>query len=213
MRYDPDCRRCPRLVEHLEGIRARFPGYHARPVAPFGDEGARLLIVGLAPGLHGANRTGRPFCGDHAGVILYRTLHDFGFASAPVSSTADDGLLLIDCRISNAVKCLPPGNKPTTHEISNCNSYLSMELNALPELRAILALGRVAHAAVLRALRLRAGDFAFRHGAEHRLSSGLRLADCYHCSRYNTQTGRLTETMFRAVFARLRAYLDRDVRT
>ncbi len=201
--FDPACRRCPRLSIFLDEVGVRHPGYHARPVPPFGDPDPTLLIVGLAPGLHGANRTGRPFTGDHAGILLYNTLYKFGYASAPVSSSRDDGLVLTGCRITNAVKCLPPENKPETSEVKTCNRFLAAEIAALSSGSAILALGNVAHGAVLRALGLKAAGYAFGHDVCHRLPGGRRLYDSYHCSRYNTQTKRLTETMFHAVFARI----------
>ena len=203
MTFTPDCRACPRLAAFLDAGRAKYPGYYCRPVPPFGDAHPRLLIVGLAPGFHGANRTGRPFTGDHAGILLYETLHAFGYASRPVSVAADDGLQLIGCRITNAVKCVPPENKPETGEIVRCNDYLKQELAALPASTAILALGQIAHAAVLRAFGLKAKDFVFGHDVRHLLPDGKRLYDSYHCSRYNTQTRRLTPEMFRAVFARI----------
>ena len=174
---------------------------------PFGEVSPKLLIVGLAPGLHGANRTGRPFTGDHAGVLLYHTLHKFGFASGAVSTRADDTLRLIDCRITNAVKCLPPQNKPLPAEIRTCNHFLQAELAGLPASIAIVALGTVAHAAVLTALGLKAAHCKFVHGAAHQLPAGQRLFDSYHCSRYNTNTRRLTADMFHAVFADVREYL------
>ncbi|NEV61664.1 uracil-DNA glycosylase family protein [Thiorhodococcus minor] len=206
--FDPDCQCCPRLAAHLGEVRRRNPDYHAAPVAPFGDLAARLLVVGLAPGMHGANATGRPFTGDHAGILLYETLHRFGFASSKISRGVDDGLKLADCRITNAVKCLPPENKPLTQEVRACNAFLAAELADLPQRAVIFALGRVAHNAVLRALGLRQAAWPFAHGAEHRLPDGRVLIDSYHCSRYNTQTGRLTEAMFCAVFARARHILD-----
>jgi len=172
-------------------------------VPAFGAERPRLFIVGLAPGLHGANRTGRPFTGDFAGVLLYETLHAFGYASRPLSLAADDGLVLTGCRISNAVKCVPPENKPETPEIKRCNAYLKDELAALPVDTALLALGLVAHKAVLLALGLKQSGYPFGHGAAHLLPGGRRLHDSYHCSRYNTQTHRLTPEMFRAVFQRI----------
>jgi uracil-DNA glycosylase family 4 len=208
--FDPSCRRCDRLAGFLGEIRVRYPDYHAAPVAPFGDPGARLLIVGLAPGLHGANRTGRPFTGDYAGILLYETLHRHGFASAPRSESVDDGLRLRNCRITNAVKCVPPENKPTTDEVRNCNGYLSTELAGLPAGATVLALGRIAHNAVLRARGLRQSQWRFGHAAEHALPDGPRLVDSYHCSRYNTQTGRLTPDMFDTVLARCRALLEAD---
>jgi uracil-DNA glycosylase family 4 len=202
--FDLDCRACPRLAAHLVEVRAAHPDYHAAPVPPFGDPAARLLIVGLGPGLHGANRTGRPFTGDFAGILLYSSLYRYGFASAAESVSADDGLRLRDCRITNAVKCLPPENRPTTEEIRRCNRYLAVELAGLPDSAVILALGRIAHNAVLRALGLKQAVWPFAHGAEHELPSGIRLIDSYHCSRYNTQTGRLTTEMFETVVARCR---------
>ncbi len=205
MNFDADCRACPRLAQFLDGVRASHPDYHARPVAPFGDPSPRLLIVGLAPGMHGANRTGRPFTGDYAGILLYRTLHKFGYASRPESVGCDDGLELSGCRITNAVKCLPPANKPEPAEIRACNRFLASELAALPEKGAILALGLIAHRAVLQARNLKAGDYLFGHGASTVLPGGLRLYSSYHCSRYNTQTRRLTSEMFEAVFARIAA--------
>ncbi|MBI5898374.1 MAG: uracil-DNA glycosylase [Rhodocyclales bacterium] len=202
------CTDCARLAGFLADVRARHPDYHARPVLPFGDPKARLLIVGLAPGMHGANRTGRPFTGDYAGILLYETLHAFGFASRAESIAADDGLQLIDCRISNAVKCLPPENKPEPAEIKTCNPYLADELRAAPELRVLLALGLVAHKAVLMALGMKQSALAFAHGARHVLPDGRILIDSYHCSRYNTQTRRLTSADFQEVFRRVRQDID-----
>ncbi len=203
-----DCRACPRLAAFLDDARCRHPDYYCRPVSPFGDARPRLLIVGLAPGFHGANRTGRPFTGDYAGVLLYETLHAHGYADRPVSVAADDGLRLTGCRITNAVKCVPPENKPDTAEVKRCNAYLAAELAALPAGTAVLALGQIAHGAVLRALALKAKDHPFGHAARHELPGGRRLFDSYHCSRYNTQTHRLTPAMFQAVFADIRAYLE-----
>ena len=208
MIFDINCRACLRLATFLDQVKIEHPDYHARPVAPFGDPDARLLIVGLAPGMHGANATGRPFTGDYAGILLYRTLFDFGFATAPESRSRDDGLLLRDCRITNAVKCLPPQNKPETGEIRSCNRFLAEELAALPAGAVLLALGTIAHNAVLRAQGLKASAYRFGHAAEHLLPSGLRLLDSYHCSRYNTQTKRLTEPMFADVFRRARSLLE-----
>ena len=205
--FSLDCKRCPRLAEHLAAIRELHPDYHALPVPSFGDPAARLLVVGLAPGMHGANRTGRPFTGDFAGILLYRTLHEFGFASKPESVSADDGLELLDCRITNAVRCLPPENKPVGAEVNRCNDYLERELADVPAGGVVLALGGVAHRAVLKALGLKQSAHAFGHGAEHALPAERTLLDSYHCSRYNTQTGRLTEDMFRAVFERAAALL------
>ena len=200
--FDPHCRRCPRLAEFLDEGRARYPAYHCAPVAPFGDGAPRLLIVGLAPGFHGANATGRPFTGDYAGVLLYATLHAFALASAPVSVARDDGLQLRGCRITNAVKCVPPQNKPTPAEIATCNDFLRAEFAALPAGVVVLALGAIAHGAVLRAHGLRQSAFRFAHGAEHCLPGGRILVDSYHCSRYNTNTRRLTPEMFREVVGR-----------
>lgn len=205
MRFDPDCRACPRLANFLDEVRARHPDYHARPVPPFGDTKPGLLIVGLAPGMHGANRSGRPFTGDYAGTLLYQTLHQFGYASAPESVSVDDGLQLIGCRITNAVKCLPPANKPEPAEIRECNRFLAAELADLPEQASILALGQIAHQAVLRALNLSLKDYPFGHASDHRLPDGRRLVSSYHCSRYNTQTRRLTPEMFAAVFTMIQA--------
>jgi uracil-DNA glycosylase family 4 len=200
--FDPTCRRCPRLAAFLDSVRHQYPEYYCKPVPPFGDPHARLLIVGLAPGMHGANRTGRPFTGDHAGILLYGTLHQFGLASAPTASAVGDGLELRDTRITNAVKCLPPENKPLPLEITACNAYLRAELAQSPEVRAILALGAIAHAAVLRACDVRPSQFRFVHGAEHPLSGGRVLLNSYHCSRYNTQTRRLTAEMFKIIIGR-----------
>lgn len=203
MRFDPDCRACPRLANFLDEVRARHADYHARPVPAFGDPKPGLLIVGLAPGMHGANRSGRPFTGDYAGVLLYQTLHQFGYASAPESVSVDDGLQLIGCRITNAVKCLPPANKPEPAEIRECNHFLAAELAGLPDHASILALGQIAHQAVLRALNLKLKDYPFSHASDHRLPDNRRLVSSYHCSRYNTQTRRLTPEMFAAVFTQI----------
>jgi uracil-DNA glycosylase family 4 len=211
--FNPDCRDCQRLAGFLDRVRRDHPAYHARPVPAFGDAAAGLLIVGLAPGMHGANRTGRPFTGDHAGILLYRSLHRFGFASRPVSEAADDALVLNNCRISNAVKCLPPQNKPLPEEIRRCNRYLAAELRQRPP-RVILALGGVAHQAVLMACGLARASRKFAHHAVHALPpmagapAGIRLYDSYHCSRYNTQTKRLTEAMFHAVLRDIAAELE-----
>jgi len=206
--FDLDCRRCPRLSAFLDQVGQAHPDYHARPVAPFGADDPGLLVVGLAPGMHGANASGRPFTGDHAGILLYQTLHAFGFASAPQSRAADDGLRLLDCRITNAVKCLPPQNKPIGEEIRTCNAFLQAELAGLREGAVVLALGSIAHQAVLRAFGLKLKDHPFGHDVQHALPGGRHLLASYHCSRYNTQTRRLTEAMFHAVFARARGLLD-----
>jgi uracil-DNA glycosylase family 4 len=197
--FDVNCKRCPRLAEHLAELRELYPDYWNRPVPSFGADRPEILIVGLAPGRHGANASGRPFTGDFAGILLYQTLFDLGLASAPVSTSADDALALRHCRITNAVKCLPPQNKPTTAEIATCNGFLRAELESLSSVSVIVALGAIAHKAVLKAFDRKLSAFPFAHGAEHALSDGLVLIDSYHCSRYNTQTRRLTPTMFRAV--------------
>lgn len=202
MLFDPTCRRCPRLAAFREDSGVRFPGYHAAPVPAFGDDEPSWLIVGLAPGMHGANRTGRPFTGDHAGIMLYQTLHDLGVSSRAESESANDGLRLRGVRITNAVKCLPPENKPTPAEARTCNAFLRAELAAHSRLRVLVALGRIAHDAILDASGERRGGYRFAHGAEHRLPDGRWLIDSYHCSRYNTQTKRLTADMFRKVLAR-----------
>jgi uracil-DNA glycosylase len=206
--YDPACRQCPRLAAFLDAVRSDHPGYWCKPVPPFGTASARLVIVGLAPGMHGANASGRPFTGDHAGILLYQTLHAYGFASQPVATARDDGLQLIDCRITNAVKCLPPENKPTPMEARTCNHFLAADLARVPAGGAILALGRIAHESTLRALGRKSAAHAFAHGARHEMDDGRMLVDSYHCSRYNTNTRRLTPDMFRAVFDVVVAHLS-----
>lgn len=201
--FDINCRKCERLASFLDEVKGKHPDYFCKPVPAFGDANARLVIVGLAPGMHGANRTGRPFTGDYAGVLLYETLYKYGFATKPLSASADDDLQLINCRISNAVKCLPPENKPLPAEINTCNPYIAAELKTLRAGSVILALGNVAHAAVLKAFGLKLKDYKFAHAARHVLPDGLVLFDSYHCSRYNTQTRRLTEAMFHEVFDRI----------
>lgn len=205
-----DCALCPRLVKFRAAQRKANPGWYNAPVQPFGPMDARLLIVGLAPGLKGANRTGRPFTGDYAGDLLYATLMKFGFASGRYEARADDAVVLLNCRISNAVRCVPPGNKPLPAEIAACNRFLVAEIAAMRHLEAVLALGRVAHGAVLTALEQKKSAFAFRHGATYRLSYGVVLADSYHCSRYNTSTGRLTPAMFETVIRGIRKRLDAE---
>ncbi len=205
--FTPDCIQCERLASFLAEVRSEYPDYFARPVPAFGDTAARCCIVGLAPGMHGANASGRPFTGDHAGILLYQTLHKYGFASKAESLSAQDDLQLINCRITNAVKCLPPQNKPVAAEINTCNNWLSAELEALPENHVIIALGSIAHKAVIMGLGLKQSDYKFGHANEHKLDRGV-LIDSYHCSRYNTQTRRLTTPMFEAVFARARNLLD-----
>ncbi len=205
--YRADCRACPRLASFLGRVKADHPSYFCKPVPPFGAAAAPLVIIGLAPGMHGANRTGRPFTGDHAGTLLYATLKKFDFARGHFSPDADDDLRLTGCRISNAVKCLPPDNKPDTIEIRRCNAFLAADL-AQSGRRVVLALGLIAHAATLTALGLKKSHVKFAHGAEHVLPDDTVLIDSYHCSRYNTNTGRLTAAMFEAVFARARALVD-----
>ncbi len=205
--FDRDCRRCPRLAGFLDDVRDKHPDYYCRPVPPFGDDEARFLIVGLAPGMHGANRTGRPFTGDHAGILLYEMLHKFGFSTRRESLAADDDLRLQNCRITNAVKCLPPENKPVGAEINTCNAFLANELRALAEGSVVMALGGIAHRAIIKALALRQADYKFGHAAVHDLGA-VQLLDSYHCSRYNTNTGRLTSEMFESVFATAREMLQ-----
>ena len=200
--YDPGCTRCPRLAAFLAYTRRRHPDYWARPVPSFGAARPLILIVGLAPGMHGANRTGRPFTGDHAGILLYRTLYEAGLASAAVSRSAADRLRLVSTRIVNSVKCVPPANRPLPAEVRRCNAFLAAELRQLRAVRVYLALGRVAHEAVLLAFGLARRDYPFAHGREHALGGTRWLIDSYHCSRYNTATRRLTDSMFRAVVAR-----------
>jgi len=203
-----DCRICPRLAAFRDANRARHEDFFNAPVPSFGQPLPRLLIVGLAPGLKGANRTGRPFTGDYAGDLLYPTLIKFGWAQGDYGARPDDGLTLQDCRITNAVRCVPPENKPTTEEIRSCNAFLRHEIERLrPTLRAVVALGGVAHGAVLTALGQKKSAHKFAHGALHRMPGGLLLADSYHCSRYNTNTGRLTPEMFEAVFESLKEEL------
>ena len=217
---DSNCSFCPRLATFRDSLRAAQPEWHNAPVPGFGAPDARLLVVGLAPGLRGANRTGRPFTGDFAGGLLYATLIEFGFAAGAYGASVDDGLLLAACAITNAVRCVPPQNKPMPAEIASCRPFLAATIAALPDLRAIVALGRVAHESVVRAFGLKPATFPFAHGAEHVLAAGetarhrfragaraILLADSYHCSRLNTNTGVLTQEMFRAVFAKVRARL------
>lgn len=208
--YNADCRDCPRLATFLDEVKARNPSYFCKPVPPFGGADAPLVIVGLAPGMHGANRTGRPFTGDFAGYLLYDTLKKFKFAKGRFSPNGDDDLALTGCRISNAVKCLPPDNKPETDEIRRCNHFLAADLKQ-SGMRVMVALGLIAHGALLTAMGLKKSHCKFAHGAEHQLPGGITLIDSYHCSRYNTNTGRLTPEMFEAVFARARALVDAGV--
>ena len=205
--FDPTCRRCDRLAGFLDQVKRQYPDYHCRPVPPFGAKDPGLLVVGLAPGMHGANATGRPFTGDYAGVLLYATLHKYGFATVPESVSADDGLELIDCRITNAVKCLPPQNKPVGAEINQCRGFLSAELDAFRTGGVVVALGAIAHRSVVAGFGFRQKDAVFAHGAEHAMPRAITLIDSYHCSRYNTQTKRLSTEMFEQVFARARTVL------
>ena len=207
-----NCPLCPRLAEFRAQARAKEPDWHNAPVASFGDANAQLLIIGLAPGLQGANRTGRPFTGDYAGDLLYATLLEYGFAKGVYQARPDDGLKLVDCRISNAVRCVPPQNKPLPTEINTCRQFLVATIATMPKLRAIVALGRIAHDSTLKALGLRNGAAPFAHGAVHE-ASAVRLYDSYHCSRYNTNTRVLTPAMFRNVFARVRKDLDSQSQT
>ena len=204
-----DCAYCARLAAFRIANRTAFPEFFNAPVPAFGSMDARLLIVGLAPGLRGANRTGRPFTGDFAGDLLYATLLDLGFARGSYAARPDDGLKLVDCMITNAVRCVPPENKPTPAEIGTCRPFLVSRIAAMPRLVAVLALGRIAHDSTLAALALRKSAFPFAHGARHEVRPGLVLYDSFHCSRYNTNTGKLTPQMFRAVLAAIREHLGR----
>ena len=206
--FNPNCTACPRLSESLTKIRSKFSHYHARPVPSFGAKNPKLLIVGLAPGLHGANATGRPFTGDHAGVILYKMLYEHGFSNKKISTHLKDGMKLKHCQITNAVKCLPPENKPTVEEITRCNSYLVEELKAIDKKAVILCLGLISHKAVLKALSLKQSIYPFRHGISYSLDGGHTIVDSYHCSRYNTNTKRLTEEMFRDIFIFIKSQID-----
>lgn len=203
-----DCPLCPRLKSFRDKHRAREPQWFNAPVPSFGSGNARLLIVGLAPGLKGANRTGRPFTGDYAGDLLYETLIEFGFAKGKFEARPDDSLKLVDTRITNAVRCVPPENKPTPAEIKTCNQFLIATLKEMPNIEAIVALGRVAHDAVLKAMGQKLSNMPFGHGAMHEIADSRLLFDSYHCSRYNTNTGRLTPKMFKDVFRKVRAQFD-----
>jgi len=203
-----DCDLCPRLVEFLGEHRAAHPDWFNGPVPSFGPDSARFLVLGLAPGMHGANATGRPFTGDFAGILLYATLYKFGFSNKPEAISRDDGLKLKDCRITNAVKCRPPQNKPATDEIKTCNALLQEELEAVPKTRVILVLGLIAHKAVLRACGVKIKDYPFAHNACAQLPDGRWLLSSYHCSKYNTSTKRLTEKMFHDVFKTARRHID-----
>ena len=207
--FNINCRQCNRLASFLDQVAVDYPEYHARPVPAFGSANPDLLIVGLAPGMHGANASGRPFTGDYAGILLYETLYKFGFSNRPESTALNDGLKLKRCRITNAVKCLPPENKPIGSEINTCNQYLQREILSLKKGAVILALGSIAHNAVIKALQLRAKEFPFGHCVVHTLSDKHRLIDSYHCSRYNTQTKRLTTKMFHDVFKAINKLVDK----
>ena len=202
-----DCPRCPRLVAFRKTWREQEPEWFNAPVDSFGPADARLLIVGLAPGLRGANRTGRPFTGDYAGDLLYATLAEFGFARGTYRADPDDGLTLVDCRITNAVRCVPPDNKPTPEEIATCRDFLNATIEEMSKLRVVVALGRIAHETIVVARGARRSEFAFGHGRSHAIGA-LTLFDSYHCSRYNTNTGVLTPQMFRDLFAQVRKRLD-----
>ena len=204
-----ECGLCSRLAEFRQANRLAIPSGHNAPVPSFGPLDAEVLIVGLAPGLHGANTTGRPFTGDWAGDLLYATLLKFGLAEGHYGESADDGLILRNCRITNAVRCVPPENKPTPAEQASCRPFLVTEIATMPRLRAVLALGAVAHGTVLAARGARKSAYKFGHGAVHQVPDGLMLADSYHCSRYNTNTGRLTVAMFEAVFEVIRRNLSK----
>jgi uracil-DNA glycosylase len=205
--FNPACRLCPRLSGFLDEVKIRYPDYHAKPVAPFGDSEGRLLIVGLAPGMHGANASGRPFTGDYAGILLYQALFNYGFSNQAQSTHRADGLHLKDCLITNAVKCLPPQNKPSTDEINQCNQFLAAELADLPNITVILTLGRIAHQAILRCYKLKTDALPFAHHKISTLPDGKNLISSYHCSRYNVQTKRLSMDMLNAVFFSIRDLL------
>lgn len=206
---EPNCSLCPRLADFLSDTRKQFPDWHNKPVPTWGDPSAQLLIVGLAPGLRGANRTGRPFTGDYAGSLLYETLATYGFADGTFDARADDGLSLVNTAVTNAVRCVPPQNKPIGAEINTCRQFLSATFSTLSNISAVVTLGRIAHESTLRALGEKPSRFKFAHGAQHQVGSVV-LFNSYHCSRYNTNTGRLTEEMFRSVFLDVQAYLEKQ---
>lgn len=209
-KFNINCTSCERLSNFLIEVRKKHPNYHAKPVAPFGADKPKLLIVGLAPGMHGANASGRPFTGDHAGILLYETLYKYGFSNKPDSLSADDKLQLKSCLITNAVKCLPPNNKPTTFEINKCNAYLTDELKGLKKNSIILCLGTVSHKAVIKALSLKQSAYKFKHGNFFEIKDKfVKILDSYHCSRYNTQTKRLTRTMFYNIFDKIKIELEK----
>ena len=208
MDYDASCKDCERLSSFLAQVKNKNPNYFCRPVPSFGKKNSPLLIVGLAPGMHGANKTGRPFTGDHAGILLYKTLYKFGFSNNKISQSIDDNLILKNCSITNAVKCLPPDNKPNHQEINNCNKFLKSEISKLKRGSILLALGLVAHNAIMTALNLTKKEYKFCHGKRHNLPNNLVMYDSYHCSRYNTQTKRLTEEMFHEVFLSIKTEME-----
>lgn len=205
--FDLNCTACPRLSRFLIETKEKYPDYHSKPVPPFGVAKPKLLIVGLAPGMHGANATGRPFTGDHAGIILYEMLYQHGFSNKPISTDLKDGLKLKHARITNAVKCLPPENKPVGEEINTCNSFLVEELKTIDKKAVILCLGLISHKAVIKAFGLKQSNYPFIHGKIHKLDDGRQIIDSYHCSRYNTNTKRLTEKMFSDIFKVIRMEL------
>ena len=209
MEYDASCKDCKRLSSFLAQVKNKNPDYFCKPVPPFGQKNSLFLIVGLAPGMHGANKTGRPFTGDHAGILLYKTLYKFGFSNLETSKSVDDNLILKNCCITNAVKCLPPDNKPNHQEINNCNKFLQSEISELKQGSILLALGLVAHNAIMTALNLTKKEYKFSHGARHNLPNNLVMYDSYHCSRYNTQTKRLTEKMFHEVFLSIKTEMEK----
>jgi uracil-DNA glycosylase family 4 len=209
MEYDASCKDCKRLSSFLAQVKNKNPDYFCKPVPPFGQKNSLFLIVGLAPGMHGANKTGRPFTGDHAGILLYKTLYKFGFSNLETSQSVGDNLILKNCSITNAVKCLPPDNKPNQEEINNCNKFLRSEINQLRQGSILLALGLIAHNAIITALNLTKKEYKFSHGKRHNLSDNLVLYDSYHCSRYNTQTKRLTEKMFEEVFLLIKTEMEK----
>ena len=209
MEYDASCKDCKRLSSFLAQVKNKNPDYVCKPVPPFGQKNSLFLIVGLAPGMHGANKTGRPFTGDHAGILLYKTLYKFGFSNLETSQSVGDNLILKNCSITNAVKCLPPDNKPNQEEINNCNKFLRSEINQLRQGSILLALGLIAHNAIITALNLTKKEYKFSHGKRHNLSDNLVLYDSYHCSRYNTQTKRLTEKMFEEVFLLIKTEMEK----
>ena len=206
--FNVNCTDCPRLSKYLKEVRKKYPKYHGKPVCSFGKIHPKLLVVGLAPGLHGANATGRPFTGDHAGILLYQMLYKYGFSNNPISRNTDDNLKLKDSRITNAVRCLPPQNKPLGNEIDNCNHYLAEELENIKQKAIVLCLGQIAHRSTFKALRRKQSDYPFKHGQFHRLDDGKIIVDSYHCSRYNTQTKRLTEAMFNNIFKSIKKQLE-----